>query len=76
MSRLLQVRNDILVEEVHEVPINFGEDQAQKDLNQFEKNLIEIFNRDDCEEYHQFLEELDELHSKVESGDLSDFVEL
>lgn len=47
MSRLLQARNDILVEEIHEIPINFGETQAQKDLNQFEKNLIDIFNIDD-----------------------------
>lgn len=46
MSRLLQVRNDILVEEPR-LPIDLGRTQAQKDLNQFEKNLIELFNSDE-----------------------------
>ena len=46
MSRLLFNHNDILVEE-RGLPLDFGETQAQKDLNQFEKNLVEIFNSDD-----------------------------
>ena len=38
------------------------------------------FNRptchiDDCDEYKEFIEEMDELRSKVRSGDLSDFEE-
>lgn len=32
-------------------------------------------NNDDCDEYKKFIEEMDELHSKVRSGDLSDFEE-
>lgn len=32
-------------------------------------------NNDDCDEYEKFLEEMDEIHSKVRSGDLSDFEE-
>ncbi|MBR0271428.1 MAG: hypothetical protein IJQ68_05480 [Methanobrevibacter sp.] len=47
MNRILQARNDILVEEVHEIPMDFGKTQAQKDLNQFEENLIELFNSDE-----------------------------
>lgn len=46
MGRLVFNHNDILVEEPR-LPSDFGETQAQKDLNQFEKNLIEIFNSDD-----------------------------
>jgi uncharacterized protein YpuA (DUF1002 family) len=46
MSRLLFNHNDILVEE-QRLPLDFGETQAQKDLNQFEENLVEIFNSDD-----------------------------
>lgn len=32
-------------------------------------------NNDDCDEYKEFIEEMDELRSKVRSGDLSDFEE-
>ena len=46
MSRLLLNPNDILVEE-QGLPLDFGETQAQKDLNQFEENLVEIFNSND-----------------------------
>ena len=31
---------------------------------------------DNCEEYHSFVDELNKLYNKVESGDLSDFTEL
>ena len=34
------------------------------------------FKNDDCDDYARFLEELDKLHDKVDSGDLSDFTEL
>lgn len=30
---------------------------------------------ENCEEYYSFLEELKKIHSKVDSGDLSDFTE-
>ena len=75
MNKLLFSYNDILVEEPR-LPVDFGETQAQKDLNQFKENLIHVFNNNDCEEYNEFLEELEELHVKIESGDLSDFTEL
>ena len=31
---------------------------------------------DNCDEYYTFLGELEKLHDKVDSGDLSDFTEL
>lgn len=31
---------------------------------------------DNCDDYHVFLKKLKQLHDKVESGDLSDFIEL
>lgn len=48
---------------------------AVKDLN-FQTSTFGIFNTiDGCEEYYSFLDELKKLHTKVESGDLSDFTE-
>ena len=73
LNKLLFNYNDILVEEP-QLPLDFGETQAQKDLSQFKENLINVFN-DDCEEYYVFLNELKKLHDKVEAGDLSDFTE-
>ena len=46
MKRLLFARNNILVEETPQLPLNLGEIQAQKDLNQFKENLINAFNDD------------------------------
>lgn len=46
-----------------------------KDLN-FQTSTFGIFNNiDDCDEYYAFLDGLNKLHKKVESGDLSDFTE-
>ena len=47
MKRLLRTYNDILIEETPHLPLDFGETQAQKDLNQFKENLIDAFNSDD-----------------------------
>ena len=33
-------------------------------------------NFDDCNQYSKFLDELDEIHAKVISGDFTDFTEL
>lgn len=46
MSRMLFNYNDILVEDPQS-PLNFGETQAQKDLEEFKENLIEAFNNED-----------------------------
>ena len=47
MNRLLLARNNILVEETPQVPLNFGEIQAQNDIKQFEENLHNIFSDDE-----------------------------
>jgi len=67
MSRLLQVRNDILVEEPR-LPIDLGRTQAQKDLNQFEKNLIELFNNDDLIFEQRTREALERVESRGIKG--------
>lgn len=43
MSRLLLNYSDVLVERPQD-SLNFGEIQAQKDLEEFKENLIESFN--------------------------------
>ena len=46
-----------------------------KDLN-LHTSTFGIFNIiDDCDEYYNFLDKLEELQNKVQSGDLSDFTE-
>lgn len=75
MKKLLFARNNILVEETPQVPLNFGEIQAKKDLESFRDNLIKTFN-DDCEKYEEFLDDLIDIDAKIQSGDLSDFKEL
>lgn len=47
MNRILKTKNDILVEEIREIPADFGENQAKKDIDKFEENLIEIFNNNE-----------------------------
>lgn len=47
MNKLLFNYDDILVEESR-LPLDFGQTQAQKDLNQFKENLIDAFNSDDA----------------------------
>ena len=64
MSRLLFNHNDILVEE-SSLPLDFGETQAQKDLNQFKEDLIEVFNSDD----DVFEKRTREALARVESSD-------
>ena len=46
MNKLLFNYNDIFAGDSR-LPVDFGETQAQKDLNQFKKNLIDVFNSDD-----------------------------
>lgn len=47
MKKLVLTRNNILVEDFPQLPLNFGDIQAQKDLEKFKKNLIETFNDDE-----------------------------
>lgn len=42
------------------------------DLN-FQTSTFNIPKGDNCKAYYAFLGKLDEVHNKVESGDLSDF---
>lgn len=63
MNKLLFNYNDILVEESR-LPLDFGETQAQKDLNQFKENLIDSFNDDGV-----FEERTREALARVESSD-------
>lgn len=64
MDKLLFNYNDILVEE-SSLPLDFGETQAQKDLNQFKEDLIEVFNSDD----DVFEKRTREALARVESSD-------
>lgn len=46
-----------------------------KDMT-FQTSTFGILNPiDDCEKYYDFLDEMDKLYAKVESGDFSDFTE-
>lgn len=64
MNKLLFNYNDILVEE-SQLPLDFGETQAQKDLEQFKENLIDAFNNDD----DVFEKRTREALARVESSD-------
>lgn len=64
MNKLLFNYNDILVEESR-LPLDFGETQAQKDLNHFKENLIAVFNSDD----DVFERRTREALARVESSD-------
>ncbi len=64
MNKLLFSYNDILVEDSR-LPVDFGETQAQKDLNQFKENLIDVFNSDD----DVFEKRTREALARVESSD-------
>ena len=46
------------------------------DLNFQTSTFNFLRQKDDCEEYKEFLNDLKKIEDKVESGDYSDFVEL
>lgn len=46
-----------------------------RNLN-FQTSTFNIPKEDNCSAYNGFLGKLNEIHSKVDSGDLSDFTEL
>ena len=64
MSKLFNY-NDILVGE-SQLPSDFGETQAQKDLEKFKEKLIDAFNEDEVSD--EFIEELDEISSEMRDG--------
>lgn len=69
MSRLLFNYNDVLVEEP-QYPLNFGETQAQKDLEEFKETLIEAFN-DDAVFEQRTCEVLERVESRGNKGKLA-----
>ena len=66
MKRALSVKNGILIEETPMFPADFGKNQAQKDLKEFEKNLINAFNNDKVSD--ELIDELDAIESEMVNG--------
>lgn len=56
-------------------PNHLSNEKSSEILDDSEISSTFESNNDDCDEYEKFLEEMDELHSKVIGGDLSDFEE-
>lgn len=67
MSRMLFNYNDILVEDP-QLHVNFGEAQAQKDLEEFKETLIESFNNEDAVFEQRTREALERVESRGIKG--------
>ena len=79
--KILKEENEQLKEEIKAYPINekYAEEIMQQNQKlRIERNDLRIQNEKlkkklECCEYEHFLNELDEIHEKVDKGDLSDF---
>lgn len=68
MRKILPFKNGILIEETSMFPADFGKNQAQKDLKEFEEKLIDAFNSDDAVFEQRTREALESVESKDEKG--------